>query len=162
MKMTYTTHSDQETFLLAKSLASYLKAGTNLLLYGDLAAGKTVFAKGIGEGLAIKEMIKSPSYTLLCIYEGRLPFYHFDAYHLNGIDDFYELGFDEYLENGGVVLIEWASVISNGFPGGSLHVEIAKSADEGDENERRITFEATDDFHREILEEWQRNEDSSL
>jgi tRNA threonylcarbamoyladenosine biosynthesis protein TsaE len=159
MKMTYTTHSDKETFLLAKGLAPYLKADVNLLLDGDLAAGKTVFAKGIGEGLEIKDMIKSPSYTLLCIYEGRMPFYHFDAYHLKGIDDFYELGFEEYLENGGVVLIEWASVISNGFPDGSIHVEIVKGADE---NERQITFFATDHFHRKVLEEWQINEDSCL
>jgi tRNA threonylcarbamoyladenosine biosynthesis protein TsaE len=88
-----------------------------------------------------------------------MPFYHFDAYHLKGIDDFYELGFEEYLENGGVVLIEWASVISNGFPDGSIHVEIVKGADE---NERQITFFATDHFHRKVLEEWQINEDSCL
>lgn len=159
MKLTYITKNHEETFHLAKRLAPYLKADTNLLVDGDLAAGKTVFAKGLGEGLAIRDTIKSPSYTLLSIYEGRLPFYHFDAYHLNGIDDFYELGFDEYLERGGVVLIEWASVIKNGFPCGYIFVEIVKCAAE---DERKITLTATDDFHKAILEEWQRNEDSCL
>lgn len=153
MKIEVYTKDDRETLLLAKSLAPYLKAGTNLLIDGDLAAGKTVFAKGIGEGLEIKDQIKSPSYTLLCIYEGRLPFYHFDAYNLNSIDDFYELGFDEYLESGGVALIEWAAVVGDGFPYGSIQVEIEKCAAE---NERRIVLSATDDFHNEILKEWQR------
>jgi len=158
MKNTYITKNHGETLRLAKSLGPYLRIGVNLLVDGALAAGKTVFAKGLGEGLKIKATVKSPSYTLLCIYEGRLPFYHFDAYHLNNINDFYELGFDEYLKDG-VVLIEWASVISDGFPGGYIHVEIEKGEAE---DEREITFSATDDFHRDILEEWQRHEDSCL
>ncbi|HMM05701.1 MAG TPA: tRNA (adenosine(37)-N6)-threonylcarbamoyltransferase complex ATPase subunit type 1 TsaE [Clostridiales bacterium] len=158
MKYTYITKNHEETFRLAKGLAPYLKEATNLLVDGALAAGKTVFAKGLGEGLGVKATVKSPSYTLLCIYEGRLPFYHFDAYHLNNVEDFYGLGFDEYLK-GGVALIEWASVIKDGFPGGYIHVEIA----EGEaEDERKIMFSATDDFHRDILEEWQRHEDSCL
>lgn len=158
MNNTYISKNREETFSLAKGLAPYLKAGATLLVDGALAAGKTVFAKGLGEGLEVKATVKSPSYTLLCIYEGRLPFYHFDAYHLNNIEDFYELGFDEYLK-GGVVMIEWASVVKDGFPVGYIHVEIVKGESE---DEREITFSATDDFHRDILEEWQRHEDSCL
>ena len=155
MKMQLKTNNEKETFTLACSLAKYLKADTNLLLDGDLAAGKTVFAKGIGAGLGVKEHIKSPSYTLLCMYEGVLPFYHFDAYNLNGIDDFYDLGFDEYIENGGVTLIEWASVIREDFPWGYIHIELSKGEDE---NERHFVMTASDDYHRKILKEWQDHE----
>lgn len=144
---------------MAESLGKYLKPGTNLLLDGDLAAGKTVFAKGIGAGLDIAEHIKSPSYTLLCMYEGRLPFYHFDAYNLNGIDDFYALGFDEYLDCGGVVLIEWASVLEDEFPGGFIHIGIEK---DGVSDERGLTFSGNDAFHDEILKEWQQHENIGL
>lgn len=160
MKIILKTSHDKETFDLAKSLAPYLKPNTNLLMDGDLAAGKTVFAKGLGSGLGVAEHIKSPSYTLLCIYKGRLPFFHFDAYNLNGIDDFYDLGFDEYLESDGVALIEWASVIRNGFPSGSIDISLEK--DEDDFDRRTITITATDPVHEEILKEWQQHEHIGL
>lgn len=153
------TNNDKETFSLGKSLAPYLKQGTNIMVDGDLAAGKTVLAKGIGAGLGVVDHIKSPSYTLLCMYEGRLPFYHFDAYNLNGIDDFYDLGFDEYIDGDGIALIEWASVVNDGFPGGFIHIEMAKK-DWSDE--RLLTFTATDGFHENILKEWQQHENIGL
>ena len=159
MKIFLTTNNDNETFSLGKSLAPFLNPGANLLVDGDLAAGKTVFAKGVGAGLGVADHIKSPSYTLLCMYEGRLPFYHFDAYNLNGIDDFYDLGFDEYIDGDGVALIEWASVVTEGFPAGALRVLIEKK-DLSDE--RRLTFSADDAFHESILKEWQQHENISL
>lgn len=160
MKIFLKTTSEKKTFELASSLAYYVKPGTVLLLDGDLAAGKTVFAKGLGAGLGVTEHIKSPSYTLLCMYEGRLPLYHFDAYNLNGIDDFYDLGFNEYLESDGVALIEWASVISEGFSWGAIHIDISKDME--NENLREMVFTATDDFHESILKEWRQNENVSL
>lgn len=159
MKIYLKTNNDKETFSLGKSLASCLKPGANILLDGDLAAGKTVFAKGVGAGLGIADHIKSPSYTLLCIYEGRMPFYHFDAYNLNGIDDFYDLGFDEYISGDGVALIEWASVLSDGFPGGFIHIEIEKN---GVSEDRHLSVTAVDDFHEKILKEWQQHENIGL
>ncbi|MGI5873476.1 MAG: tRNA (adenosine(37)-N6)-threonylcarbamoyltransferase complex ATPase subunit type 1 TsaE [Bacillota bacterium] len=160
MKITLTTKNDRETLSLAKSLGPYLEPGIQLLLDGDLAAGKTVFAKGVGAGLGIEENIKSPSYTLLCIYEGRLPFYHFDTYHLNGIDDFYDLGFDEYLDGDGVALIEWASVVRDGFPYGFIAVAMEKFPE--DENRRRLTFTAVGAEHQRVLKEWQEHEHIGL
>lgn len=159
MKISLKTNNDQETFVLAKSLAPYLKENTNLLLDGDLAAGKTVFAKGIGAGLEVKDHIKSPSYTLLCMYDGRLPFFHFDAYNLNGMDDFYDLGFDEYLESNGVALIEWASVILDEFPFGSIRIIIEK---EDDFDKRSISIFSEDEYHNNMLKEWQQNENIGL
>lgn len=159
MKIYLKTNNDNETYALGKSFGSYLKPGSNILVDGDLAAGKTVFAKGVGAGLGITDHIKSPSYTLLCMYEGKWPFYHFDAYNLSGMDDFYDLGFDEYIDGDGVVLIEWASVVADGFPASFLHIKIDKN-DLSDE--RHLTFSADDDFHNDILKEWQQHENISL
>ena len=147
-----------DTFLFAQSLAPFCQKGTVLLLDGDLAAGKTVFAKGLGAGLGVKENIKSPSYTLMCRYEGALSFLHFDAYNLQGMDDFYALGFDEFLEEG-VVLIEWASVIRDGFPGEYLHVQIDRGESEDD---RVITFTPYGDCYQKGLERWWEHENAGL
>ena len=161
MKISLMTNSEAETYSLAESLGKFLVPGMNLFLDGDLAAGKTVFAKGVGKGLGIIENIKSPSYTLLCMYEGRLPFYHFDAYNLSGIDDFFDLGFDEYPENGGVVLVEWADVIREGFPYGHIDIKIDKIPE--NEEQRRLTFTAEDGSEEaRILKNWRNHEDSCL
>lgn len=149
------SHGYEDTFAIGRSFGSYCECGLIFLLDGDLAAGKTVFAKGLGMGLGVRGYIKSPSYTLMCSYEGSLPFYHFDAYHLNGIEDFYALGFDEFLEDG-VALIEWASVIKEDFPYAFIHLDMA--AGEG-ENDRILTFSAHGDRCKEILEDWWNHED---
>lgn len=166
MNITIQTDNADGTFRLGESLGRYLRPGTRLLLDGDLAAGKTLFAKGVGAGLGIKGHIKSPSYTLLCVYEGRLPFYHFDAYNLNGMDDFYDLGFDEYLDCGGVALIEWASVIAEDFPVPYLHINISKADDicfnDESENRRTLTFSAEDAFHQSVLKEWLERENIGI
>ena len=153
--MRYRTYSAEETFKLAASLGKYLKPRINLLVDGDLAAGKTIFAKGLGYGLGIKEHIKSPSYTLLCIYEGGImPLYHFDAYNLRNMDDFYDMGFDEYLSADGITYIEWASVIKEDFPEGYIDIKIMKTATD---DKREIIFDATDLYHRSILKQWEDN-----
>ncbi len=158
MKYTLTSHDSDSTFAIGRSLGKYCKEGTVFMLDGDLAAGKTMFAKGLGAGLGVTEHIKSPSYTLMCQYDGNLPFFHFDAYNLNGMDDFYDLGFDEFLEEG-VALIEWASVIADDFPYDHIHVEIAP----GDgENKRTLAFTAQGRECEGILEDWWNHEDFGL
>lgn len=150
----------EATFSLAASLASHCRPNTNILLDGDLAAGKTVFARGLGSGLGVRGNIKSPTYTLMCSYEGdSMPFFHFDAYNLKGIDDFYDLGFDEFLSKDGVVLIEWASVLAGDFPDDYIHIAIKK---ENGDNDRTLIFTAKGEEMENILKEWQNNEDISL
>lgn len=154
------SHNSGDTFLIGQDLARFCRPGTNILVDGDLAAGKTVFAKGLGAGLGVTGNIKSPSYTLMCSYEGQeLPFFHFDAYNLGGMDDFYALGFDEFLYEGGVTVIEWGSVLGDAFPEEYIHVDIRKG--EGEE-QRLIIFTPQGNQASEILEEWQSNEDISL
>ncbi len=103
------TNSPEETFDLARELALGFKGNEVVLLEGELGAGKTIFAKGLaaGLGLADTSQVCSPSYTLLNIYQARVPVYHLDLYRLSGGSEVDELGWEDLLE-GGVIIVEWA------------------------------------------------------
>ena len=91
-----TLNNSNETIALGERMAAYLRPGDVVVLNGDLGAGKTTFTKGIAKGLGIKEIIKSPTFTIIHEYQdGRIPLYHMDAYRLEngGAED---LGLDEY------------------------------------------------------------------
>ena len=105
----FSTHSSEETFELAKRIGERATGGEVFLLHGDLGAGKTVFAKGIGAGLGIDPAdVTSPTFTLVNEYEGRLRFYHIDLYRLE-TGDHQSLGIEEILEDEkAVTVIEWA------------------------------------------------------
>ena len=105
-----------------------------IVLDGDLASGKTTLTKGIGKGLGIKEVINSPTFTILKIYEGRLPLYHIDAYRLETSD--YDLGFDEY--DDGVMVIEWPKYYEKYLPNEYLKIELKYI----DDNTRSIDIKA--------------------
>jgi tRNA threonylcarbamoyladenosine biosynthesis protein TsaE len=106
--VTKTTLSEEETVAVGRDLASRLRPGDVLLLLGDLGAGKTVFVKGVAEGLGIDPReVTSPTFTLIQEYRGgRLPLYHVDLYRLRSmeVDD---LGLEELTASGGVTAIEW-------------------------------------------------------
>ncbi len=95
--------SRQETIDLGEKLGRLLPAGSTVILKGELACGKTTFTKGVGKALNIKQVINSPTFTILKIYEGDKTLYHIDAYRLENND--YDLGFDEYDE--GIMVVEW-------------------------------------------------------
>ena len=110
------TSSANETMDFAYELAKKIKAPKIIVLSGDLGAGKTTFTKGFAKGLGIKEIITSPTFTLLNEYEGREKMYHFDMYRLSSKEEAYELGFEDYLnKNDGVVLVEWAENVEGLF-----------------------------------------------
>ena len=100
--LTFVNQQDMIDF--GEKLASYLFPGAILTLEGDLGAGKTTFTKGIGKGLGIQKIINSPTFTIVKIYQGNLPLYHFDAYRLEGQNE--ELGFEEMFEDEGVCVVE--------------------------------------------------------
>jgi tRNA threonylcarbamoyladenosine biosynthesis protein TsaE len=105
----YTSSSEKETFLLAKKLARSFKGGEIVFLYGELGAGKTVFAKGIAAGLGLKDVhqVCSPSFTLVNIYQAKFPIFHIDLYRLGHGSDIDELGWEDYLDEG-IIVVEWA------------------------------------------------------
>ncbi|MDD7457545.1 MAG: tRNA (adenosine(37)-N6)-threonylcarbamoyltransferase complex ATPase subunit type 1 TsaE [Clostridia bacterium] len=102
------TKNVQETYEVAKLVASKLSGGEILLLNGDLGAGKTTFTKGLAIALDVDDVITSPTFTIMKEYYGKLKLYHFDMYRLSSEDEVYELGFEEYLnDENGVAVIEW-------------------------------------------------------
>ncbi|MGB8953546.1 MAG: tRNA (adenosine(37)-N6)-threonylcarbamoyltransferase complex ATPase subunit type 1 TsaE [Candidatus Aminicenantales bacterium] len=136
-KEDHVTRSERETFQLAKKLAEGFSGNEVVFLVGELGAGKTVFTKGIAAGLGLKNIhqVCSPSFTLLNIYQARCPIYHLDLYRLNKESEIQELGFEDYL-GAGVVIIEWAEKLK--FDGEAVRVTI--QIGKGDERRISIRF----------------------
>jgi tRNA threonylcarbamoyladenosine biosynthesis protein TsaE len=105
-------------------LASQISKGAVVALRGGLGAGKTCLTKGIARGLGITEEITSPTYTIISEYEAPFPFYHIDAYRLAGDDDFAALGGEEFLDGGGIAVIEWSDRILGSLPKDAVIVDI--------------------------------------
>ena len=133
----FTSYSEMETFEFAKSLSNKANAGELYAIYGDLGAGKTVFAKGFAKGLFVKEEITSPTFTILEEYLGRLPFYHFDLYRINNDTEFENLNFEDYWFGSGVCVVEWPQKAGDRLPNSSIKVNISCI----DETSRKISIE---------------------
>jgi len=121
------TNSEKETFLLAENLAKNFKGKEVVLLEGELGAGKTVFAKGIAAGLGLKDVhqVCSPSYTLVNIYQAKCPIYHIDLYRLSDDSEILDLGWEDYLGQG-VIVVEWAEKIHFDLDGIYVTLRIEK------------------------------------
>lgn len=128
------TRSPDETEQLGCKLAKRLVPGDVISLKGDLGSGKTLFTQGIGSGLHVRDAITSPSFTLVQEYRADIPMYHFDLYRLNSLSDVEDLGFDGYLESGGIVIIEWAEKGDGLIPENHISVEFSRVMEE----EKRI------------------------
>jgi tRNA threonylcarbamoyladenosine biosynthesis protein TsaE len=135
----YITVSESETFDLGKSLGRDAKTGDVFALRGDLGSGKTIMAKGIAAGLNIADDITSPTFTLMEIYDGIVPLYHFDLYRIEKDSEFNQLCFEEYWEGEGVSVIEWAEKAWGRLPEKKTIVTIVYL----DSTRRRITIEDT-------------------
>ena len=139
-RFTFFSTSPEETEALGRRLGAILSPPALLLLNGDLGAGKTCFVRGLARGLdvAADEPVTSPTYALMHHYQGRHDLYHFDLYRLTGWGDLHEIGFDEYVESGKIVVVEWAErAVGAGLQG----LEISFSL--RDENSRSIEVSAT-------------------
>jgi len=119
-----TTASVDQTRDLAAALAPLARRGDVVVLAGDLGAGKTAFVQGFGWGLEVPDRITSPTFTLVHVYEGRLPVHHLDVYRLEQLSEALDLGLPEMLDDGGVVLIEWGDAILPVLPHDYLEVRI--------------------------------------
>ena len=141
--MEFITHSPEETEKIGETLAKSLQPGTVLAYRGDLGAGKTAFTRGLARGLGCKETVTSPTYTIVNEYlGGRLPLFHFDMYRLASSDDLWDIGWEDYLERGGVCAVEWSENVADAMPEGTVYVTIER-APEG-ENARIITITGGD------------------
>ena len=114
--MTYITHSPEETEKLGEALGRCLAPGTVLAYRGELGAGKTAFTRGLARGLGYREPVTSPTYTIVNEYlGGRLPLFHFDMYRLHSADDLWDIGWEDYLDRGGVCAVEWSENVAGRF-----------------------------------------------
>lgn len=140
--MQFITNSPEQTEAVGAALAKHLPAGTILAYRGDLGAGKTAFTRGIAKGLGCNEAVTSPTYTIVNEYlTGRLPLFHFDMYRLRSADDLWGIGWDDYLDRGGVCAVEWSENVSEAMED-AIFITIEKLG----EDERRITIEGGDDL----------------
>jgi tRNA threonylcarbamoyladenosine biosynthesis protein TsaE len=130
------THSGEETFELARKMATGFEGKEVVLLFGELGAGKTVFAKGIaaGAGIADPDRVSSPSFTLVNVYEGRHRIFHIDLYRLEREAEIADLGWEDMLGQG-IVVVEWAEKLT--FPVEGIRVRIETAGDD----DRRITID---------------------
>jgi tRNA threonylcarbamoyladenosine biosynthesis protein TsaE len=131
----YKTTSPEETERLGEELASSLKEGAKVALTGELGGGKTRFVRGIARGLGSRGFVKSPSFTIINIYEGgRLPLYHIDLYRIGVAGEFHSAGLEEYIYGQGVAAIEWADKAPELFDECGITVSFTYAG----ENEREI------------------------
>ncbi|SES03465.1 tRNA (adenosine(37)-N6)-threonylcarbamoyltransferase complex ATPase subunit type 1 TsaE [Salipaludibacillus aurantiacus] len=119
---TITTHSPEETAHIAEKLGKLLEKEDIITLEGDLGAGKTTFTKALAAALGVTRTVNSPTFTLMKEYEGRVPFYHMDAYRIE--DEFEDLGLEEYFEGEGVTVVEWPSMIAEQLPEQRMNIKI--------------------------------------
>jgi tRNA threonylcarbamoyladenosine biosynthesis protein TsaE len=120
------SHSAAQTEAIAADLARTLVGSECIALFGDLGAGKTQFVRGLVRGLGGEaRSVSSPTFVLLGVYDsGRLKVFHLDAYRAHGAEDFEAIGFNELLEQGGVVVVEWAQRVEKLLPPGHIAVRI--------------------------------------
>lgn len=145
------TEGPEETRRFGQRVGSLLRAGDVVCLSGDLGSGKTTFTQGLAVGLGLDPSVpvSSPTFTIVAEHPGgRVPLSHFDVYRLTGPDDLYDLGFDDYLAQDGVVVIEWAQKIATALPEDRLDIALGIVSAEG----RRLTLTAGGARSRVLLD----------
>ena len=135
--MTYETNSPEETERVGAALGRIVRPGTVIACRGGLGAGKTAFTRGLARGLGCTDTVTSPTYTIVNEYlSGRIPLFHFDMYRLRSSDDLWDIGWEDYLERGGVCAVEWSENVADAMEN-AVTVNLEKLG----ENTRRITIE---------------------
>ena len=135
--MTFQTNSPAETEAIGAALGKILTPGTVIAYRGDLGAGKTAFTRGLAKGLGCREIVTSPTYTIVNEYlGGRLPLFHFDMYRLRSSDDLFDIGWEDYLDRGGICAVEWSENVED-----AMEEAICITIEKLGEESRQITLE---------------------
>lgn len=145
------SRSPHQTVMMGKHLGALLGEGDVISLNGGLGAGKTVFVHGIAQGLGVKETVSSPSFIIVQEYKGRLPVFHADFYRIKSLHELEEIGWYDYLERGGIVLVEWGDLFPEALPLNHLRIEIEKT--EPIETTRAIRFQPYGFRYEALLKE---------
>jgi len=137
--MEFLSNSPAQTEGFAAQLAQKLMPGTVIAYRGDLGAGKTAFTRGLARGLGVLESVTSPTYTIVNEYlSGRMPLFHFDMYRLRSSEDLFDIGWEDYLERGGICAVEWSENVQSAMEN-AIVITIEKTG----EDTRRITVEGS-------------------
>ena len=140
--MEYITRSPAQTEAVGAALARMLTPGAVIAYRGDLGAGKTAFTRGLAKGLGVKEPVTSPTYTIVNEYlSGRMPLFHFDMYRLGSEDELFDIGWEDYLDRGGVCAVEWSENVW-----GAMEDAIVITISRLDEDTRTIRIEGGESF----------------
>ena len=136
----FITKSEADTISFAYNLASKLKTGDIIVLTGELGSGKTKFTQGILKYFGLDNEISSPTFTIVNEYsKDDIKIYHFDVYRLEDSSEFYEIGGDEYYENG-ICIIEWGEIIEDALPNDYIKIDFSRNLD--DENSRTLNIQS--------------------
>ncbi len=148
-EVVFDLHSPEETTEFGRRLGGMLYPGAVVALIGTLGAGKTHLVRAVAEGLGVSDsrIVSSPTFVLIQEYPGRIPIYHFDAYRLRSVDEFFDLGAHEYFESDGVCLIEWADRVAGALPVEHLIIRFEVTG----ETTRRLHLTASGDRPSAIL-----------
>lgn len=130
--MEYLSHSVAETEELGSLLASKLQKGSVVAYRGGLGMGKTAFTRGLARGLGCRGRVTSPTFTIVNEYSGPTPLFHFDMYRLDDSDALFDIGWEDYLERGGVCAVEWSENVADALPEDTVYVTIARHETEDD------------------------------
>lgn len=138
------SRSEDETRKFGSKFAERLKGNEIVPVYGELGAGKTQFIKGICLHFGVKQVVNSPTFIIVNEYSSEKieRIFHFDLYRIKTLDELYDIGFDDYLNSGGLMLIEWPELIEQILPANAVKVFIAGKNSE--ENIREITYNNTE------------------
>lgn len=136
----FKTFSPEETENLGYRLGEILQSSDVVCLKGDLGTGKTAFTHGIARALGVEGYITSPTFTIVNEYDARVPFYHFDVYRVADPEEMFEIGFEEYIDGKGIVVIEWAELIKDILPQDCIWASLDKDMDNPDVRLIRLEF----------------------
>ena len=137
--MEYLSHCAEETEKIGEALGRRLKGGSVVAYRGGLGMGKTAFTRGLARGLGCRGRVTSPTFTIVNEYPGTTPLFHFDMYRLNDADALFDIGWEDYLERGGVCAVEWSENVDDAMPEDTVYVTIDR--DESHDEWRHITIE---------------------
>ena len=144
--MTMTVPTESDMLRLGEQIANRLDRRGFIALYGDLGAGKTVFARGVARAFGISH-VSSPTFTIVCEYPTDPKLFHFDAYRLSDADELYAVGFSDYLREDALLLMEWANLVADALPKDRLDVTVVGSGTDT----RTVTIEPHGARYEEVF-----------